>query len=314
MAKTPKAKKGQKTGFFALHKMQARQALGDLLGRPLGNILTLAVLALTLSLPATLYTLAKNIVHVTDEWQSPTQVTAYLGHQVSESDGEALAVRMASEPNVESAKYISPQEGLDQLREKQGFDQAVSLLDTNPLPGVVVVYPKSVDDSATVTAIASTLRSDSGVDEVRMDTDWLSRLAAVKNLVVTLAGTLSALMLVAVFLIVGNTLRLQVLSRKEEIQVMKLVGATDSFILRPYLYLGVWYGLLASVAAWLVTGISILMLDSAVATLADLYDSGFRLAGLGLQDGLLLVMLAIFVSLLAARLSAARHLREIEPV
>lgn len=302
-------------GFFAVHKMQCFGALAEMKRRPLGNLLTLAVLAFALTLPASFYLLAKNITLVAQAWQSPTQLTVYLAPQLSQSTASQLTEQLAAWPEVEDVRYISPQQGLEEFREQAGFAQALTLLEENPLPAVVVLRPIAAwQGNEQATQLAAKLRAEPSVDEVRLDSDWLQRLAAIKSLAITLAALISGLMLFAVFLIVGNTLRLQVLNQKDEIQVMKLVGATDSFILRPYLYTGAWYGLLGGIAAWVLAAIITILLDGAVAQLAALYDSGFRLVGLSWDETLILLMTAAFLGLLAARLSAGRHLKEIEPV
>ncbi|MDD1793501.1 permease-like cell division protein FtsX [Enterovibrio sp. ZSDZ42] len=298
--------------FLSLHKQQCGQALKDLLARPTGNLLTVLALAFSLALPVTLYMLAKNVVAVSTQWQAPNQLTVYLD-DMPENSATSLSEELLQWSEIGSAAYISPDQGLLELRQIQGFDEAVSLLDDNPLPGVIVVTPNS-DDAVAVTALASKLRAESGIEEVRLDSDWLQRLAAIESLVLTLTWVFSGLMLMAVFLIVGNTLRLQVLNQKQEIQVMKLVGATDSYILRPYLYTGVWLALSGAVVAWIVATVNGLLLDAAVAKLATLYSSGFRLSGLGVDETLILFMVAGLIGLLAARLAAGKHLRDIEPV
>ena len=304
-----------KTGFFALHKQQCKQSLADMMRRPLGNILTLAVLAFALTLPASFYLFAKNVTVVAQVWQNPTQMTIYLEPGTSTGQAKQLHDELVQWPEVDSLEAISPEQGLAEFRQQAGFEQALSLLDDNPLPAVLVVKPTEAWQlDAKATELASRLRVQSGVDEVRLDSDWLQRLAAIKQLVIILAMIISGLMLFAVFLIVGNTLRLQVLNQRDEIQVMKLVGATDSFILRPYLYTGVWYGLIGGMAAWMLTFIVSVLLDGAVAHLADLYDSPFRMIGLGWDESLILLMISAFLGLLAARLSAGRHLKEIEPI
>ncbi|KLV05748.1 MULTISPECIES: permease-like cell division protein FtsX [Photobacterium] len=303
------------TGFFAVHKQQCKQALTDMMRRPLGNFLTLAVLAFALTLPTTFYLFAKNLVLVGQAWQNPTQLTLYLSPASKGTAAENLRDELAKWPEIASVDYISPQQGMEEFRQQAGFEQALSLLDDNPLPGVLVVEPGAQwQQPEQATQLASRLRSQAMIDEVRLDSDWLQRLVAIKQLVVTLAMVISGLMLMAVFLIVGNTLRLQVLNQRDEVQVMKLVGATDSFILRPFLYTGVWYGVIGGAVACLLTLVITLLLDSAVTSLAGLYDSRFRLVGLGWDESLILLMLAAFLGLLAARLSAARHLKEIEPV
>ncbi|PKF51266.1 permease-like cell division protein FtsX [Enterovibrio nigricans] len=298
--------------FLTLHKQQGGQALRDLLARPLGNMLTVLALAFSLALPATLFMLAKNIVAVTEQWQAPNQITVYL-QPMQDERAQAFSDEIGEWPDVASATYISPDEGLQQLRQIQGFDAAVSLLDDNPLPSVVVITPRA-EDAASATALASKLRTNTNIDEVRLDSDWLQRLAAIESLVLTLTTVFSGLMLMAVFLIIGNTLRLQVLNQKEEIQVMKLVGATDSYILRPYIYTGVWLALAGAVVAWIVVQVNALLLDAAVEKLATLYSSAFRLSGLGVDETFLLLLVTGLIGLLAARLAAGKHLKEIEPV
>lgn len=305
------------TGFFAIHRQQGSAALKDMFRRPLGNFLTLAVLAFALTLPCTFYLMAKNITVVADSWQNPSQITLYLNNDVSDSDGQAFADTVKTWPEAESVQYISAAKGLEEFRQHGGFEKALSLFDSkdNPLPAVVIVKPApDWQGDVQARALADKLGKKPQVNEVRLDSDWLQRLAAIQDLAVTLAVLMSGLMLFAVFLIVGNTLRLQVLSHKDEIQVMKMVGATDSYILRPYLYVGAWYGLIAAVIAWILTAIVTLLLDEAVAKLANLYGSNFRMIGLSWDESLIMVMLATFLGLLAARLSAGRHLKEIEPV
>ncbi|MGF1868536.1 permease-like cell division protein FtsX [Photobacterium indicum] len=305
----------KQTGFFAIHKQQCFEALNDLFKRPLGNILTLAVLAFALTLPSTFYLLAKNVTLVAQAWQNPTQLTLYLDNNASEQVGADFSEQLQSWPEIEAVTYISPDKGLEDFREHAGFEQALSLLDENPLPAVIIVRPApDWQNNEQAAQLATKIRTEPTVDEVRLDSDWLQRLAAIQDLSVTLALLMSGLMLFAVFLIVGNTLRLQVLNQKDRIQVMKMVGATDSFILRPYLYVGVWYGLIGAVIAWVLTTIVTILLDSAVEKLAMLYDSNFRLVGLSWDESLILMMTAAFLGLLAARFSAGRHLKEIEPI
>ncbi|MBY3788239.1 permease-like cell division protein FtsX [Photobacterium carnosum] len=304
-------------GFFAIHRQQASSALKDMFRHPLGNFLTLAVLAVALTLPCTFYLMAKNITAVADAWQNPSQITLYLKHNTSNDDGQALADEIKNWSQVNSVKFITADQGLEQFRQNGGFDKALNLFDeqNNPLPAVVIVEPKSDwQTTAKANELAQKLGQQKHVAEVRLDRDWLQRLAAIQQLAIALALLMSGLMLFAVFLIVGNTLRLQVLSHKDEIQVMKMVGATNSYILRPYLYVGVWYGLIAALIAWGLTQGVVLLLGDAVAQLSNLYGSHFRMLGLNWDESVIMIMIATFLGLMAARLAAGRHLREINPV
>lgn len=299
--------------YIELHKRQGRQALRELFSRPLGNLLTVLVLAFSLALPTILFILTKNVILVTSQWQTPNQLTVYL-KDVPTHKIETLARELRALDEIASVDYISPDEGLQELRQIQGFKDAVNLLENNPLPAVLVIVPAK-EDAALATQIAAELRKQQAVvDEVRFDNDWLQRLAAIESLVRLLTISFSTLMLVAVVLIIGNTLRLQLLSQKEEIQVMKLVGATDSYILRPYLYTGMWLALFGAVLAWGLSVVVILLLSVAVEHLASLYNSGFNLVGLRVDEVIILLMLSGILGHTTARIAVRRHLKEIEPV
>lgn len=300
-------------GFFAIHVKQARASLSALWHRPLGNVLTLAVISMALALPACLYLLGKNVAEVASTVASPSQVSAYLQENIPEARIMVLKDDLEREANIDHVDYISSQQGLDDLSQYSGFDKAISLLDDYSLPGVLVVTP-SVSDTRAIQAIARQLSNEQGVSDVRLDEDWLTRLDAMRNLVGVIVSVLSALMLISVFLVVGNTLRFNVLENKDEIQTMKLIGATDRYILRPYLYSGLWFGLIGAGVAWFLTEILTMILNSHVEALSKLYDSQFQLIGLSWDESLLLLMLGVFIGSLAARISAQRHLKEIEPV
>ncbi|EVU12141.1 ftsX-like permease family protein, partial [Vibrio parahaemolyticus V-223/04] len=166
-----------------------------------------------------------------------------------------------------------------------------------------MITPES-DIKTDIQALAKEVGQQQDVTDVRLDEDWLARLNAIKTLAGIIVVTLTILMLGAVFLIVGNTLRFNVLANKEEIQTMKLIGATDGFILRPYLYTGMWFGVLGAVIAWFVTALVTIVMNSAVEDLAALYDSQFRLIGLSWDESLLLIITGSLLGCIAARISA----------
>ncbi|HAS6176441.1 TPA: cell division protein FtsX [Vibrio vulnificus] len=300
-------------GFVSIHIKQAKASFKAIWHRPLGNILTLAVISMALAIPACLYLLGKNIAVATSHVTSPAQVSAYLREGVPEARVMVLKDELETQQDVELVEYISPQQGLEHLSQYSGFDQALSLLEDYALPGVLVITP-AVEENNAIKALAQQLRQEEDITDVRLDEDWLTRLDAIKTVATIIVMTLTLLMLGAVFLIVGNTLRFNVLANKEEIQTMKLIGATDNFILRPYLYSGMWFGLLGAVSAWCFTALITVLLNGAVADLAALYDSQFRLIGLSWDESLLLVMTGTFLGCVAAKVSAQRHLKEIEPV
>jgi len=303
----------KRDSFFAVHFKQAKASLGEFWLRPMGNILTLAVISMALAMPSALYLLGKNISAASTNVTSPSQVSAYLKEQTPEARVMVLKDQLESASDVAKVEYVSPQQGLDDLSQYSGFERALTMLDDYALPGVLVITP-SKEDKASIKQLAARVAKEDGITDVRLDEDWLTRLDAIKNLVGGIVVTLSVLMLGSVFLIVGNTLRFNVLANKEEIQTMKLIGATNSYILRPYLYSGMWFGLLGATIAWVLTALITVLLNNSVEQLALLYDSRFRLVGLSWDESLLLLMLGTFLGCLAAKVSAQRHLKEIEPV
>ena len=303
----------KRDSFLAVHFKQAKASLLELTERPLGNLLTLAVIAMALAMPSALYLLGKNLSEASSHVTSPSQISGYIAERTPEARVMILKDNLESLDEVAQVEYISPQQGLNDLSQYSGFEQAISLLDDYALPGVLVITP-SMENEDQIKQLAKTIREEADITDVRMDEDWLTRLDAIKNLVGGIVITLSVLMLGSVFLIVGNTLRFNVLANKEEIQTMKLIGATNSYILRPYLYSGMWFGLLGALIAWIVTAIITILLNTSVEQLALLYDSRFRLIGLSWDESLLLLILGTFLGCLAAKVSAQRHLKEIEPV
>ena len=303
----------KRDSFLKVHFKQAKESLVALMQRPVGNLLTLAVISMALAMPSVLYLLGKNISVASSHVTSPSQISGYVAEQTPEARIMVIKDKLETLPEVAKVEYISPQQGLDDLSQYSGFEQAISLLDDYALPGVLVITPSS-EDKLAIKQLAIKIRAEDDITDVRLDEDWLTRLDAIKNLVGGIVIALSVLMLGSVFLIVGNTLRFNVLANKDEIQTMKLIGATNSFILRPYLYSGMWFGLLGALFAWVVTAVITVLLNNSVEQLALLYDSRFRLIGLNWDESLLLLMLGTFLGCLAAKVSAQRHLKEIEPV
>ena len=311
--KKPHSKRAASDGFFVVHWKQAKSSFSQMWQRPLGNLLTLAVISMALAMPACLYLLGKNVGEVAKDVTSPSQISAYVEDGIPEPRVIVLKDEIEGWDQVELVEYISPQQGLADLSKYSGFDDALTILDDYSLPGVLVITP-SVHNDTQIKELASKIKKQELVTDVRLDEDWLARLDAIKALAAVIVITLTVLMLGAVFLIIGNTLRFNVLAHKEEIQTMKLIGATDSFILRPYLYSGMWFGVLGAICAWVMTALITVLLNSAVDDLAQLYDSHFRLIGLSWDESLLLLIVGTLLGSVAAKLSAQRHLKEIEPV
>ncbi|MEZ8991183.1 permease-like cell division protein FtsX [Vibrio breoganii] len=303
----------QKIGYFRSHYRVAKGSLHDIAQRPLGNLFTLAVIAIVLALPSSLYVVAKNILDAAEQVSQPAAVSAYLQEGTPEARIMLIKDQLEGDQAIASVEYISSQQGLQDLSSHSGFNDAISLLDDYALPALLVIHPAQASDT-TQQHILDLANAVEVFTDVRVDQDWLQRFDAIKALSSALALALACMMLVAVVLIIGNTMRFNVLARKEEIQVMKFLGATNSFILRPYLYTGMWFGLLGSLFAWLITLALSLFLGSTVQSVASLYDSSFILSPLSFDESIILLLIGSFLGLFAAQASARRHLSEIEPV
>ncbi|CAH0527347.1 permease-like cell division protein FtsX [Vibrio hippocampi] len=300
-------------GFFSTQSKQAKSAFQTLWKRPLGHILTLAVIAMALSVPSCLYLVAKNILAVNASVTYQSQVTAFISEGTPDAKVLVAKDKIETWDEVASVTYITPEQGLVDLSEHSGLEQAVSMLEGYVLPGVLLIQPKDLT-AATDSALVEKLSNFPDITDIRRDKDWLGRFDAIKQLALVVGGIFSVLMFLSVVLIVGNTLRFNVLANKESIQTMKLIGATDAYILRPYLYTGMWFGLLGAIVAWALTALVTVLANNAVSELSYLYDSDYRLLGLGWDESLIILMTGLFLGMGAASLSAKRHLKEIEPV
>ncbi len=289
-------------------------SLGRLSRQPLANVLTILVIGIALALPACLQVLVANVRAASGDWSAAVDVSVYLKQSVAERDAKAVAERIRQRRDVGSVEFISADAALREFREFSGFGPALDALSENPLPHALVVRPAAeFVTPAHVEALAEDLRRLPEIELVQLDTAWVSRLYAMLDLARRTALLAGLLLGVGVMVIVGNTIRLDIQNRREEIEVSKLVGGSDAFVRRPFLYSGVWYGLGGGLVAWLIVGIVITVLSGPVRRIAGLYGSDFALVGLGWQSGLGLVAIGVGLGWLGSFVTASRHLREIEP-
>jgi cell division transport system permease protein len=287
--------------------------LRRLLRNPGGSLLTAAAIGITLALPAGLHVLLQNISTLSYSWESSVQASLFLRDTVSESEGEKLAKDLGEREGVSTAQYISRAKALAEFRQLSGFGEALDVLQENPLPAVIVVRPETNRSPQQIDQLVRELGALPGVDQARLDTAWLERLYAILDIISLAVQIIGGLLALAIIVTVGNTIRLDIQSRREEIVVLKLIGATDAFIRRPFLYTGACYGLLGGLLAWLLVSIGLWTLSSPVQKLASLYQSDFHLIGLGLVASLALLGGAMLLGWLGSWWTVARHLGEIEP-
>jgi cell division transport system permease protein len=296
------------------HIQQAVGSLGDLWRTPFTSVMTVFVLGISLALPATLHLFVKNAQQVSEQWDSASQITLFLKLSINDKSAQNLVKRLKLYPEVSDVHYISAKKALKEFKILSGFGRSLEYLETNPLPATVLVTPtKRSSQSDAANELLAKLTQEREVDQGKLDLEWLTRLEAMVNLVKDIVTGVALLLCVSVVLIVGNTIRLAILSQQDAIAIMKLVGATDSFIQRPFLYSGVWYGILGGVLSWLAVSLLAHYLTSAIGKLADLYQSDFQLQGLAFSETLMLIAFAVLLSLTGSYISVRKHIRAIEP-
>jgi cell division transport system permease protein len=286
--------------------------LKRLAAQPFASLMTILVIAVALALPAALRVAVNNAVAVSDSWQGAADFTLYLKLGVSEEAARRTARSIEERDDVAEVTVIDRDSALEEFRARSGFGEALDALDANPLPHTLVVRPAS-GVTGDIEALTSALAALPETDLVQVDTEWVSRLRAMLALAARLVDFATVLLALAVAIVVGNTIRLEIDNRSVEIEVTKLVGGTDGFIRRPFLYLGLAYGLAGAVVALLIVALGLLLLGPPVRSLAALYGSAFTLSGLSLRESGLLLGGGALLGWAGAGLAAARHLRAIEP-
>ncbi|UTA48017.1 permease-like cell division protein FtsX [Simiduia sp. 21SJ11W-1] len=294
------------------HVLSARDSLQKLLVVPVRTLLTVLMLGIALALPALLYVALANVGQLSGQWASNHQMSAYLKPGVRPAAVEALVARWQQLPGVLQVQPVSPEQGLAEFARQTGLAGAVGGMQSNPLPWALLVQPKHTDPKA-LAALRDALADDVIVDEVRLDLAWLTRLQSLMALGQRFALGLGCLLGLGMLLAIGNTLRLAIENRREEILVVKLVGGTDAFVRRPFLYTGLWYGLGGGLWALLLTQLGLWLVSAPVAALASSYGSAFALQGLAFGESLILLLIALMIGWLGAWLAVDRHLRDIKP-
>lgn len=302
------------TALFIRHMQQAVGSLGDLWRTPFTSVMTVLVLGISLALPATLHLFVKNAHNISKQWDSASEITLFLKLSVNDKKAKNLVQRIQLYPEVTKVKYISAEDALREFKILSGFGQALEYLDKNPLPATILVTPlKRFSQSEAAKDLLVKLEKEREVEQGKLDLEWLSKLEAMAQLIEDTVMGVALMLCLSVVLIIGNTIRLAILSQKEAIAVMKLVGATDSFIQRPFLYSGVWYGICGGILACMVVAILAQYLSIALTQLVALYNSNFVLQGLSFNECFILILLAVLLGLVGSYISVSHHIRTIEP-
>lgn len=289
-------------------------ALGRLLRSPLASILTLLVVAVALALPMSLKVFVTNARVATGDFKDAVDLSVYLKTDVALAKAQQLASNARQRSGVADVTLIPADQALQEFRNYSGFGAALEVLQQNPLPHVLHVHPTGeASDAASVENLKRYFIAWPEVDLVQVDSEWVMRFNAILDVMRQVLNITAVLLGVGVLAVIGNTIRLEILNRRAEIEVTKLVGGSNRFVRRPFLYTGLLYGLGGALLAWGIISLTVVLLARPVATLAQLYGSRFELAGLGTEDSALLLGAGALLGLIGAWISATRHLSRIEP-
>lgn len=313
-AKMPDKAKALRGGWREQWRYAWVNTLADMMRQPLATLLTVMVIAISLTLPSVCYLVYKNVSEAASQWYPTPQLTVYLDKALDDDAAEQVMTALKGEEGVDKVNYLSREEALGEFRNWSGFGGALDMLEENPLPAVAIITPKmNFESSDTLNTLRDRVAAVKGVDEVRMDDSWFARLAALTGLVGQVAAMIGILMIVAVFLVIGNSVRLSIFSRRDTINVMKLIGATDGFILRPFLNGGALLGFSGAILSLILSQAMVWQLGSAVAKVASVFGTTFMLHGLGWDECLLLVLVSAMIGWIAAWLATVQHLRRFTP-
>ncbi|MEB7539900.1 permease-like cell division protein FtsX [Pantoea anthophila] len=313
-AKQPSKSKALKGGWQEQWRYALRGTLSDMWRQPLATLLTVMVIAISLTLPSVCYMVWKNVSQAATQWYPAPQLTVYLSKTLDDNAAENVVAQLKQVEGVDNVNYLTREEALNEFRNWSGFGGAMDMLEQNPLPAVAIITPKlNFQNSDTMQSLRDRVTKVQGVDEVRMDDSWFARLAALTGLVGQIASMIGVLMIVAVFLVIGNSVRLSIFARRDTINVQKLIGATDGFILRPFLYGGALLGFSGAVLSLLLSEVLVLRLQSVVASVATVFGTTFSLEGFSWDEALLLLLIAAIIGWVAAWLATVQHLRRFTP-
>lgn len=299
--------------WFAHHRDSARDSLARQRRAPLQHLLTAMVIGITLALPA-LFTIAiENLQHLGERWDGAPRLSVFVQHHATAHEIRQIQNTLQQETAVSNVTLITPEQGLASFEKSTGLSGTMDLLEENPLPPLLAVELKNGTPMDVVHALQTNWQTLPHTDSVQADMEWVQKLFRMMQLGERITIALAALLGLGALLSVGNTIRLAIESRRSEIVVAKLVGATDAFVRRPFLYSGFWFGLSGGIVAVLLVVAGYYCVISPVAELAALYHSDFVLHGLDIVTAASLLFVGIVLGMLGAWLAVGQHLHDMRP-
>lgn len=301
------------TNYLLRHAQVFFYSLGQLARAPFASLLTMAVIGITLALPAGLYVILGNLERIGSGWEGAGQISLFIKRDTKQTAMNRLIDNIRQLPTVSGVEYISPEAALTEFKRLSGFGDALEALGRNPLPPVLVVKPATTQrQPQALQHLVRELQAYPEVDIAQLDLEWVRRFQAVLALAQRGVVLLGVLLGLAVLLIIGNTSRLAILNRRDEIEIVKLIGGTNAFIRRPFLYSGLQQGILGALTAVLLVQTCLALLSQPISDVASLYGSIFRLEGLDLTAMAWLAIIGGVLGWLGSRIAVSRHLGTVD--
>ena len=297
-----------------LQRKSLFSSLVRLLQSPFTSAMAITVMAIAIALAGSFYILVNNAQQLVDSLQTGKQISLFLHEKISDQQAEILAQRLQANEFIEKVNVISKRQALAEFQQYSGFGAALNALESNPLPAVIQVYPKeSLTEAFQLRDLLEQMQHEQAVDFAQMDMQWLARLQAMMKMANRVVFILAALLALAVLFIIGNTIRSELQTRRDEVIVTKLVGGTNAFICLPFLYTGFWYGFISGILAWFVISLILLMINAPVEELSLLYQSRFTLQFMSISESLLLLVASSTLGILGAYTVASHQLSLLKP-
>lgn len=312
-AVAPVRSAGPVTIWLTRHVSTATGSFGRLVRQPFASLMIILVIAVTLALPAAMNLVIKNFAAISDSWDDALDFSVFLDTGLTVSEAEGIARLIGQRADVANVQLITAAEALAEFKQQSGFGDALDHLSQNPLPHTLVVRPSPANTAQSMILLREELASLPETDIVQVDTEWVQRFHAILEIVQQAIMIGAGLLGLAIIVVIGNTIRLEIQNRRDEIEVTKLIGASNAFVRRPFLWSGFWFGLFGSLLALGLVQYGLYLLQPSVSRLAGLYQSGLTVLTLDLRDSLTIIGIGVALGLVGSWFAAARHMRAIEP-
>ncbi|MBO9480878.1 MULTISPECIES: permease-like cell division protein FtsX [Gammaproteobacteria] len=299
--------------FVSLHRQVGRDALTRLLNNPVASLLNSLLIAVAFSLPVLLFVLVSNVQVLGAAWDGQPKISIYLNHGVSQKIIDQRIADYRQDPLIKEVVYLSPEQGVNDFQQKAGLQDVISQLGFNPLPGVIALLPVSEASFEQLDDAVVHYQQMEGVDQVRLDRQWVQRLQAILTMLERFAVMLGGILGLTVVLVISNTVRLSIESRRDEIKIISMVGGTRGFIAMPFIYMGIWYGVIGAILAQVIVFSLLAVLSHEMMNIAGLYNSEMVLSGPGFGVLGVLLLAGIAFGVLGAMSSCYRHFQALVP-